>query len=281
MTSFKKNSLLCPNCRRLVSRDEPRCPYCGIPNPGSRWKGLLSGRLFARPDQLLTVLIAVNVAMYILSLLFNLGSAGLAMNPFHFLSPDNRSLLMLGATGTVPVDALGRWWSLVSASYLHGSLLHILFNMLALRQLAPLVITEYGPARMFAIYTVGGVGGYLLSYLAGVRFTIGASAAVCGLIGAVLYYGKHRGGHYGSELFRQVGGWAVGIFIFGLLVPGINNWGHGGGMAAGALIAMLLGYQERTREKLSHKILAGCCAAVTLLVLLWAIFSAFAYRFDG
>ena len=281
MTDSRKNSLLCPNCRRLISRDETRCPWCGISHPGSRLKGLLSGRLFQSPDQLLQLLIGANVVMYILSLLLNPRMAGMAMNPFHFLSPDNRSLLLLGATGTLPIDTLGRWWSLISANYLHGSLLHILFNMLALRQLAPLVSQEFGTARLFAIYTLSGVGGYLLSYLAGVPFTIGASAAVCGLIGALLYYGKHRGGGYGQELFRQVGGWAIGIFLFGFLVPGINNWGHGGGMAAGALVAMLLGYRERHGETFSHKALAGCCAVVTFAILLWATLTALFYRFGG
>ncbi|MEW6500148.1 MAG: rhomboid family intramembrane serine protease [Thermodesulfobacteriota bacterium] len=281
MSAAHKNSLLCPNCRRLISRDEPKCPWCGIPHPGSRLKTLFAGRLFERPDQILHLIVGANVVMYLLSLLLNPRQAGLAMNPFHFLSPDNRGLLLLGATGTLPIVILGRWWSLISASYLHGSLLHILFNMLALRQLLPLVAQEFGVPRMFAIYTLAGIGGFFLSYLAGVRFTIGASAAVCGLIGALLYYGKHRGGGYGQELFSQVGGWAIGIFLFGLLVPGINNWGHGGGMAAGALTAMLLGYRERRRETLFHRMLAGALGLVTVAVLLWAAATGFLYRFTG
>lgn len=281
MTNAAKNSMLCPNCRRLISRDEARCPWCGLPHPGSPLKALLAGRLFERPDQILRLLIGVNVAMYLLALLLNPGGTGMTMSPFSFLSPDNRSLLLLGATGTLPINALGRWWTLVAANYLHGSLLHILFNMLALRQLLPLVAQEFGAPRMFVIYTIGGIGGFLLSYLAGVRFTIGASAAICGLIGALLYYGKHRGGSYGQELFSQVGGWAIGIFAFGLLVPGINNWGHGGGMAAGALVAMLLGYRERRRETFLHKVLAATLALITLAVLLWAAGTAVLYRFDG
>lgn len=281
MTPAHNNALLCPNCRRLVSRDEAKCPWCGTPHPGSPFKTLFSGRLFERPDQVLHLLIGVNIAMYLLSLLFNPRMAGLAMNPLHFLSPDNRSLLLLGATGTMPINLLGRWWSLLSANYLHGSLLHIHFNMLALRQLLPLVAQEFGVPRMFVIYTLGGIGGYLLSYLAGIRFTIGASAALCGLVGALLFYGKHRGGGYGQELFSQVGGWAIGIFVFGLLVPGINNWGHGGGMAAGAITAMLLGYKERRRETLFHKTLAGVLGLATIGVLLWATTIAFLYRLGG
>jgi len=126
---------------------------------------------------------------------------------------------------------------------------------------------------MFIIYTLSGVFGFFVSYLAEVTFTIGASAAVCGLIGAALYFGKSRGGIYGQTIYRQIGGWAIGIFLFGFLVPSINNWAHGGGMLAGAALGFLLGYQERSREKQGHKIGALCCILITALVLLWAIFS--------
>ena len=278
---MSKNSLLCPNCRRLISRDEPSCPHCGLARPGSPWKNLLGGRLFPGPEQLVGLIVAANIAMYVLALLFNPGRAGMAMSPFRFLSPDNQSLLLLGASGTLPIDGLGRWWTLIAASYLHGGLLHIVFNMMALRQLGPLVLAEYGTARMITIYTLGGMAGFLLSYLAGIRFTIGASATVCALIGATLYYGRSRGGVYGRELFRQVGGWAVGIFLFGLLVPGINNWAHGGGMAAGAALGFLLGYQENRRETLRHRMLAAGCALATVAVLLWAVGSGVMYRFLG
>ena len=62
--------------------------------------------------------------------------------------------------------------------------------------------------------TFSGVFGFFVSYLAGVTFTIGASAAVCGLIGAALYFGKSRGGIYGQTIYRQIGGWAIGIFSY-------------------------------------------------------------------
>jgi rhomboid protease GluP len=166
---------------------------------------------------------------------------------------------------------LGRWWTLISANYLHGSLLHIVFNMIALHQLGPLLLREYGISRMIAIYTLSGIGGYLISSLFGVRFTIGASAAVCGLIGAALYYGKSRGGTYGNAVYSQIGGWAIGIFIFGFMVPGINNWGHGGGMLVGALLGYILGYRERSPEKIGHKYIGMACIAGTGVVLFWSV----------
>lgn len=279
MTLSQKKSLLCPNCRRLISRDEPSCPYCGLKYPGSWWKNNALLRPLRNPDRFLSVLIGLNIAFFILSLVINPGGTSLGMNPFGFLSPDTRSLLLLGATGTMPINSLHRWWSLVSASYLHGSLLHLIFNLIALRQIAPLVIQEYGLARMFSIYTLGGIGGFLLSYLAGVPLTIGASAAICALIGAALYYGKSRGGSYGQQVYQQIGGWAMSIFVFGFLVPGINNWAHGGGMAAGILCGLLLGYQENRRERLSHRLLGAACAIGTILILLWAVATSVIYRF--
>ena len=109
-------------------------------------------------------------------------------------------------------------------------------DMLALRQIAPLIVREYNLSRMFILYTLGGVAGFAVSYLAGVNFTIGSSAAVCSLIGAALYFGKTRGGVYGMAVYRHVGGWVVAIFVLGILIPGINNWGHAGGMFDGCLL---------------------------------------------
>ena len=217
--------------------------------------------------------------MFAFSLLLSARSTSFALNPLSFLSPDNRSLLLLGASGYIPIVRLHRWWSLVSANYLHGSILHIFFNMFALRQLGPLVLHEYGNSRMIIIYTLSGVFGFFISYLARVPLTIGASAAVCGLIGAALYFGKSRGGIYGQTIYRQIGGWAIGIFMFGFLVPAINNWAHGGGMLAGAVLGFLLGYQEKRRESHGQKIAALCCVGITGLVLLWAIFSSFFFYY--
>lgn len=274
-----KNSLLCPNCRRLISRDERQCPYCGIRRPASWWKNnrLITG--LSHHDGVISLILYTNIGFYILSLVLFPRGSGLALNPLSFLSPSHKSLLILGSTGTVAIFELHRWWSLVSANYLHGGLMHIVFNMIALKQIGPLVIKEYGVSRMLAIYTLGGVFGFVLSFLAGVRFTIGASAAVCSLIGAILYYGKSRGGVYGQNLYRQIGGWAVTIFVFGLIVPGINNWGHGGGMAAGALLGLLLGYQEKRRENIRHKFLGASCVVITAIVLSWAALSSIFYVF--
>ncbi|MEJ2033462.1 MAG: rhomboid family intramembrane serine protease [Deltaproteobacteria bacterium] len=247
-------------------------------HPGSWWKNNSWTRGLGDADQLIWIIISVNIVMFVLSLALMPRGPGMSMNPFSFLSPGSQSLFLLGASGTIPIDQYGRWWTLLSANYLHGGILHIFFNMFAFYQLAPLVVQEYGGYRMLAIYTLSGVGGYLVSFLAGVPLTIGASAAICGLIGAILYYAKSRGGAYGNALYRQVGGWVIALFVFGFLVRGINNWAHGGGIAFGVALGFLLGYRERRRENLFHKLLAGGCVLFTLLALLWGVVSAFYYR---
>ncbi len=215
--------------------------------------------------------------MFAISLVIDLRHTGFSSSPFNFLSPSNNSLLVLGSTGTIPIFQLNRWWSLISASYLHGSLLHLVFNMIAIYQIGPLVIREYGSSKMIIIFTLSGIGGFLISSLLGVRFTIGASAAVCGLIGAALYYGKSRGGTYGNAVYSQIGGWALGIFIFGFIVPGINNWGHAGGMLVGALSGYFLGYKERFREKRGHKVISLICVVFTGIILFWSLINGIFY----
>jgi len=279
MPTHKRHSLLCPNCKKLISVSEKRCPYCDTAHPAAWWKNNIWTRGFNNPDVLIKVIIGVNVGIYVLSLLLNPKGLGSAMNPLTFLSPSGQILELLGATGKVPMDAYHRYWTLVSANYLHGSILHIFFNMAAFRQLGLLVAREYGVYRMFVIYSLGGVIGFLVSYLASVPLTVGASASVCGLAGALLYYGKSRGGVYGRAIYKQIGVWVIILFIFGLLVPMINNWGHGGGIAAGIGLGFLLGYRENKKENILHKLLAGSCAVLTLLILGWVVLSGIYYRF--
>ena len=281
MSHAKKNSMLCPNCRKLISTDEPVCPYCGLSRPGLRriihFFGGAGGK--GGSVDVVKAIIYTNISFYILSILLSSSAVGLSANPLTFLSPSSKSLFLLGATGTIPIVEFNRWWTLVSASFLHGSILHIFFNMAALGQLGPFVLREYGFYRFVIIYIVTGIGGFLISYLAHIPFTIGASGSICGLIGAILYYGKSRGGLYGHTIYRQAMGWVVGLVIFGLLVAGINNWAHGGGLVCGILLGFLMGYREKRGETIIHQMLAIGCILLTIALLLWTIMQAIYYHF--
>lgn len=259
--------MLCPRCRTLIGSEEDTCSRCGTSRSAPWWQAINWTRGALEGDWLVTAIIALNVLNYVVSLAVSALSGGIG----GLLSPGQTSLLLLGATGTVPIEYYGRFWTLLSANYLHGGILHLIFNIMALRQIAPWVTAEYGASRMFSIYTLGGAFGFWVSCLAGVSVTIGASAAVCSLIGSLLYFGKSSGGVYGRSVYREVSGWVISLFIFGLIVPGINNWGHGGGIIGGVLFGMLLGYGVRRPENAFHRGLALLCGLATVAVLVWAV----------
>ncbi|HNZ31793.1 MAG TPA: rhomboid family intramembrane serine protease [Smithellaceae bacterium] len=271
----EKKSILCPNCRKLISADEPNCPYCGLARPGLLNMAGIIRKIFAF-NPILTI-IYVNIFFYVVSLLLNPTGIFSGGGFLSFLSPSGQSLLLLGATGTFPVFGFNRYWSLVSASFLHGGIIHLAFNMMALYQLGPFVLHVFGFHRFFSIYILTGIAGFAVSLIFGVDFTIGASASICGLIGAIVYYGKNRGGEFGQAIYKQALGWIIGLIIFGLIFKGINNWAHGGGVISGILLAMLMGYNEKRDETAKQKLLAYVCILVTLGVLIWALLSSVFY----
>jgi rhomboid protease GluP len=279
MSTKEKKSILCPSCRKLISSDEPACPYCGVSKPGSWLKSRFLNIFSAASIDAVKIILYINITFYGVSIFLNPSALGLSANPMTFLSPSDKSLFLLGATGTLPIAGYGRWWTLISASFLHGGILHIFFNMAALGQLGPFVLREFGFNRFVIIYILTGIAGFFISYMAGVPFTIGASASICGLIGAILYYGKSRGGFYGEVIYRQAMGWVVGLVLFGLLLPGINNWAHGGGILSGVLLAFLLGYYEKKGDNIFHRVLATGCIVITAVILLWAVLQAVYYAF--
>jgi rhomboid protease GluP len=264
---------LCPNCRKLISNDESKCPYCGTKYPHFFLKQFILKMI--NSEDVISILIMINVLMFGISICFDVSKIGLDINPLDFLSPGNEALFWLGATGSIPINNYGHWWSLLTANYLHGGLLHIIFNMLALNQIGALITREFGAYRFWIIYTGSGLLGFLLSLIMNVSFTIGASAAICGLIGAGCYFGKSQGGEYGQAVYRDLSGWIIGLFFIGFLVNGINNWGHAGGLLSGVLIAWLLGYEVRSKYQKIHLFIAIICIASTALSLIWVIGFAF------
>ena len=131
----------------------------------------------------------------------------------------------------LPIFTYEFWWTPITAIYLHGSLLHsFFFNMMWVRQLGPVVEELFGPFRLFAIFTIAGFTGFLASTLAGHELTLGASGSIFGLLAAAIAYGRRAG----SQLFtRQFLQWAVLLFIMGFVMPGVDNWAHGGGFVGG------------------------------------------------
>ncbi len=282
----KVRAILCPHCGKITDIAEANCIWCGSATGYSarmkqRWINLLNDS-----EMLIQGVLYLNIGMFVLSLFLNSHIPAITLNPFTALSPDAESLLLLGATGTGPIDTIHFRWSLgwltfLSANYLHGGILHILFNMVALKQIAPVVAREYGVYRFIIIYSIGGVIGFYVSYLAGISLTIGASSAICGLLGALLFFGWSRGGQYGNLVFKQIGSWILTLFIFGFLMSGINNWGHLGGILGGMVLGWILGYGEKRPEAHLDRFAAGTIAVITLLVLGWSAITGTLVRYGN
>jgi len=266
-------TILCPSCGRLTRADADECLICGRRRPGMWGLSDVFRRLFrtGSPTNLITI---ACIALYVLSLLFDPAGALRPRGPFEVFSPSSGALHALGATGAFPW-AQGEWWTLFTAIYLHGGLLHILFNVLWIRQLGPAVEELYGPARFFVIFTISGVVGFVVSNAVGVAFTVGASGSIFGLLGAMVAFGRRRGGVFGTMVLRQYGQWALLLFVFGFFMSGVNNLAHLGGFIGGLGAGLVIALAERRAETIVDHLLAGACILVTVFSFALALYTAF------
>ena len=221
--------------------------------------------------------IGASATLYVLTLL----ASGAGLEPYsggmNILSPSGNALVLFGAAGYYPVVRTGAWWTLLSASWLHGNLLHIVFNMMWVRDLGPATADVIGPSRTVIIYTVAGVCGFLLSSLMplfpipipffhGSGLTIGASAAIFGLLGALVHYGRISGSNL---MYSTAMRYAVILFVFGLIMPGVDNTAHAGGFIGGYASSAF--FNPLTRERGDHLIAAVACLAATFLAIVFSV----------
>jgi rhomboid protease GluP len=273
---FRKTTgaILCPSCGRLTNADAPSCMVCGRRNPGMwGFAGPLRG-LFRHRSFVDAVTVAC-IVLYVASLIFDPMGALQRRGLLDAFSPSGSALAALGATGPQQWHR-GEWWTLLTAIYLHGGILHILFNVLWIRQLGPAVEEIYGPARLVVIFTVSGALGFLASDLLSPWPSVGASGSIFGLLGAMVAFGQKRGGTFGAMVLRQYGQWAVLLFIMGFLMAGVNNVAHAGGFVGGLAAGFVLALAERRAETGLDHLMAAACIGLTLLGFALALYTAFA-----
>jgi rhomboid protease GluP len=263
--------MLCPRCRRIIRSDDENCPHCRLARPGESWMRVLPGLWLLNSASIVKDIFYLNLAIYVLALALAPVGPVSWHDPFTVLSPSPEALLLLGATGAVPLTGVEKWWTLLSASYLHGGLLHFGFEMAALCQVGPSALRRYGPARTIVLYTAGGAAGLLVASFAGVPLTVGASAALSGLLGASLHRARNQEGTGKRPPDRVLWGWGLGLVLFGYLCPDISNWSHLGGAASGYALAWLVGSQETLQESRLHRGIATACGVVTFAVLAWGL----------
>ena len=180
---------------------------------------------------LTNILIAVNLLVFLIS-------AWISKNIFDI---DIYTLIIMGAKVNSLIDK-GQVWRLITCAFLHGGLIHIFFNMYALKILGPEIEYVYGKVKYLVIYLLSAIAASIFSYIFGPQsVSVGASGAIFGLFGAMLIFGiKHRkqmGKAYMMNILQVI---FVNVII-GISSSNIDNAAHFGGLIVGALIALLLG----------------------------------------
>jgi len=262
---------MCPHCRAFITVKDKVCPYCNEQvgpraidrrSPADFLGGLIPHARFNT-----VVILLANFGLYLASTLFSIRA-----ERGGFSGIDANTLIAFGAKFG-PAIADGQWWRLVTAGFLHGGILHILMNSWVLFDLAPQVEEIYGASRMWVIYFLSTVGGFYLSNLWNpMSPSVGASAALCGLIGAMIALGvTHHSAAVGAAIRTTYMRWAIYILVFSLL-PGVDMAAHIGGGLAGFGVAYLAGTPRLEGSPVERLWLAGawiCLALTGVCFALW------------
>jgi rhomboid protease GluP len=217
------------------------------------------------------LLLALNIAVFCVQIADS-APRGL-FSPFTM-----RQLLALGASYPPATIGEGRWETIVTACFLHGGVVHIAFNMLALWQAGPLVERSVGSARMGPMYLAAGAFGNILSvaygWLTRVAIpSVGASGAIAGVIAAALVVGWRVQGWRGP-LTQAMARWLGLVLVFGIMSnlsgASIDNPAHIGGALAGATIASTWRLGYRYSAVAERVILGGCGVVLAICIALVA-----------
>jgi rhomboid protease GluP len=241
---------MCPNCRAFVTTSDKVCPYCQAPlgpraverrNPGDFLGGLIPHARFTT-----VMILLINTALFIAE----------------YFDP-----VVNQAGQSVPAFLMqGQWWRLITAGFLHGGILHILMNSWVLFDLGAEVETLYGTSRLIVFYFVSTVTGFFASSHLGAHFSVGSSAGIFGLIGAMLAFGFTDRSSLGMQVKALYTRWVVYGLVLSV-IPGVDFWAHVGGFS-GEFIAGWLASTPRARLMWKEPLLralAGVSIAVTVV----------------
>jgi rhomboid protease GluP len=175
------------------------------------------------------ILVFLNVVIFLLS-------AYLSGNIFDI---DGRILVLLGAKYNQLIME-GEYYRLVTAMFLHGGLIHIGFNMYALKSLGPFIESIFGKVKYVIIYFIGGIASSLFSYWFSDAISVGASGAIFALLGSALVYSIKLKNKIGRDFLSNIAQVIVVNLILGFTISNIDNFGHIGGLIGGITISLIL-----------------------------------------
>ena len=235
---------MCPHCRAFITSRDRVCPYCQE-TVGARAIDLRDdspiGGFIPQRNFTTVLILLVNFGFYAATVVTSMNAG----NQNAVMQLDGPTLFAFGAKFPAAIWA-GEYWRLVTAGFLHGGLVHIAMNSWAMFSLGAQVDEIYGTSRMLVIYFVSSVLGFAFSTLFSASLSIGASAGICGLIGAMIALGMRHHNPIGDAVRGAYLRWAGMILIIGFLpMFHIDNAAHIGGLAGGFGVAWIAGEPGR------------------------------------
>lgn len=186
-------------------------------------------RTFAPKKIVITkILMAINVLVFALTYLFP--------NLIYYLA--NNSKLFVG----------GEYYRILTSMFVHANLIHLICNMYSLYIIGNQVETFLGKKKFILIYLLSGILGNIMSMAFSTSFSVGASGAIFGLMGALVYFGYHYRLYLNTVIKSQIIPLIVLNLTLGFMMNGIDNFAHIGGLIAGYLSTMALGASDRATK---------------------------------
>lgn len=182
------------------------------------------------------VLMAISTILFMLSYIFSHGAM------------DGKTLYDLGAVSSFAIKN-GEVWRLVTGTFLHGNLLHLLVNMYSLYVIGTQLETFLGRGKYLGVYLISAITGSLMSCVCQTSLSVGASGAIFGLLGSLLYFGYHFRVYLGNTMRTQIIPVILLNLFFAFAFSGIDNAAHIGGLIGGYFITMALGIKGKSTQK--------------------------------
>ena len=177
-------------------------------------------------------------------------------------------LLIFGANSGLLVK-YGQIYRLVTCMFLHAGIMHFGLNMYSLYVVGPKVEDFFGKRKFLLIYFMSGISASLLSIgLNNNVIAVGASGAIFGLFGALVYFGYTYRGYIGSMVRSQIVPVVLYNLVIGFVIPGIDVWGHVGGLIGGIMAANMMGTIENKKINISGL----CLTSLYFIFLAYLVF---------
>jgi len=261
---------MCPQCRAFIQSSDRVCPYCetrvGPRAVDRRQPGEILGGLIPHTHFTTSMILLLNFGLFAATVVYSVRAG----HDDALWGIDGNTLRSFGAKWPLGMVYAGQWWRLVTAGFLHGGLLHIAMNSWVLFDLGAQVEESYGSSRFLVFYFVSTVFGFLASFWFSNSLSVGASAGLMGLIGAMIALGVRGESRTGAAMRGQYVRWAIYCLLFGVMLPGIDNYAHIGGLAAGFCCAYLAGTPKlvETWGERFWRVAAYGCVLLTALSFL-------------